>query len=120
MAVRYHVLEARDNIRQKVLFIVFAIFVIFMANTFVVLCIKRKYGEYNGPFFQGVCEPWWEDNSDPYIHDSGPNIYAMCGPKKMVYNYVNETYVFSGYIQYCSIANYPTPAPNVYSYEFIN
>ena len=50
MAVRYHVLEARDNIRQKVLFIVFAIFVIFMANTFVVLCIKRKYGEYNGPF----------------------------------------------------------------------
>ena len=40
MAVRYHVLEARDNIRQKVLFIVFAIFVIFMANTFVVCVLS--------------------------------------------------------------------------------
>ena len=77
----------------------------------MVLCIKRRYGEYDGLFFPGVCESWWDSDTDLPVPASFPTNTVKCGPKKIVYKYINSTSVFSGYIQYCSFEEKPTPFP---------
>jgi hypothetical protein len=109
--IRYQPLDDRHIIKKKIYYILFGIFTIIMSSTFMVLCVKRRYGEYNGPFFPGVCECWWEDDSNPPFPSSLPTNTVSCGPKKMVYTYINSTSVFSGYIQYCSFGEKPTPFP---------
>lgn len=114
MTVRYHRLDYHDNVRYKFYFIALAVFAVLATSTFTVLCVKRQYGEYRGPFFPGVCECWWETDGNAPVPTSLPTNAAKCGPKKLVFQYINSTPVFSGYIQYCSMVYDPTPSPTVY------
>ena len=114
MTIRYHRLGYHDNVRYKFYFIILAFFAVIATSTFTVLCVKRQYGEYHGPFFPGVCECWWETDGNAPVPASLPTNTAKCGPKKLVFHYINSTPVFSGYIQYCSMVYDPTPSPTVY------
>ena len=82
MAIRYQLVNDGENIKNKLYFIVLAFFTVSMTATFSVLCIKRQYGEYRGPFLPGVCEPWWNDDTNPPVPVSMPTNAANCGPKK--------------------------------------
>ena len=122
MAIRYQLVNDGENIKNKLYFIALAFFTVSMTATFSVLCIKRQYGEYRGPFLPGVCEPWWNDDTNPPVPVSMPTNAANCGPKKVVWDYVNATRIVAGYIQYCQIRNEPTPSPivspQVYSHHY--
>lgn len=115
--VRYRPVDEQNYnvVKYKLYCIGFACLTLLMSSGFMVLCVKRRYGEYHGQFFPGVCETWWDADSIPPIPASLPTNSADCGPKKMVYTYVNSTKVFSGYIQYCSFEekpnSFPTPLP---------
>ena len=121
MAIYYQLVNDHQNIKNKLYFIALAFFAVAMTCTFSVLCIKRQYGEYTGPFLPGVCEPWWEDEDNPPIPAYYPTNTLNCGPKKIVWKYVNSTPVVSGYIQYCQLNDKPTPSPieyHHYSYNY--
>tara|TARA_B100000035_G_scaffold109817_1_gene93217 strand:- start:1006 stop:1353 length:348 start_codon:yes stop_codon:yes gene_type:complete len=111
MAIRYQLVNEHQNIKNKLYLIVLAFFTVSMTATFSILCIKRKYGEYRGPFLPRVCEPWWNDDTNPPVPVSIPTNTANCGPKKIVWDYVNATQFLAGYIQYCQIRNEPTSSP---------
>ena len=118
MAIRYQLVNDGENIKNKLYFIVLAFFTVSMTATFSVLCVERQYGEYRGSFLPGVCEPWWNDDTNPPVLVSMPTNAANCGPKKVVWDYVNATQIVAGYIQYCQTRNEPIVSPQVYSHHY--
>ena len=121
MAIRYQLVNDGENIKNKLYFIVLAFFTVsydghlfgFMAGMSI-WGISRTIRSG----FRAMVERRYQSASST----SMPTNAANCGPKKIVWDYVNATQILAGYIQYCQIRNEPTPSPivspQVYSHHY--